>query len=87
MPVPSNERRERSISLRVLNFGIGDVDTKTPMRATDFTVIAALAQMELAIKRERINDSVIKRRTTFTESQIRTTAKLIQTGELATQVA
>ena len=91
------ELRERNIGLRVLNLGGGDVDTKTPMGAMVFTVMAALAQMELEIKRERINDSVNKRRTTggdlggrrptFTDSQIRTSAKLIQSGEPATQVA
>ncbi|MGP5022208.1 recombinase family protein [Glutamicibacter arilaitensis] len=93
----AQELRERNIGLRVLNLGGGDVDTKTPMGAMVFTVMAALAQMELEIKRERINDSVTKRRTTgsdlgcrrptFTESQIRTAAKLIQAGEPATQVA
>ncbi|MBM7766710.1 recombinase family protein [Glutamicibacter nicotianae] len=93
----AEELRERNIGLRVLNLGAGDVDTKTPMGAMVFTVMAALAQMELEIKRERITDSVAKRRTTggdlggrrptFTESQIRTATKLIQTGEPATQVA
>ena len=93
----AQELRERNIGLRVLNLGGGDVDTKTPMGAMVFTVMAALAQMELEIKRERITDSVTKRRTnggdlggrrpTFTESQIRTAAKLIQAGEPATQVA
>ena len=81
----------------MLNLGGGDVDTHTPMGSMVFTVMAALAQMELEIKRERINDSVTKRRTTggdlggrrptFTESQIRTAFKLIQAGEPATQVA
>lgn len=93
----AQELRERNIALRVLNLGGGDVDTNTPMGAMVFTVMAALAQMELEIKRERINDSVTKRRTTggglggrrptFTESQIRTAAKLIQAGEPASQVA
>ena len=93
----AEELRERNIGLRVLNLGGGDVDTKTPMGAMVFTVMAALAQMELEIKRERINDSVTKRRTAggdlggrrpiFTDSQIRTAAKLIQAGEPATQVA
>ena len=93
----AEELRDRNIGLRVLNLGGGDVDTKTPMGAMVFTVMAALAQMELEIKRERINDSVTKRRTTggdlggrrptFTDSQIRTAAKLIQAGEPATQVA
>lgn len=63
-----------NIDLRVLNLGGGDVDTKTPMGAMVFTVKEALAQMELDIKRERMYDSVTKRRTTggrrhtFTES-------------------
>lgn len=93
----AGELRDRSIGLRVLNLGGGDFDTKKPMEAMVFTVMAALAQMELEIKRERINDSVTKRHTTggdlggrrptFTDSQIRTAAKLIQTGEPATQVA
>lgn len=93
----AEELRERNIGLRVLNLGGGDVDTKTPMGAMVFTVMAALAQMELEIKRERITDSVNKRRATggdlggrrptFTDSQIRTAAKLIQAGEPATQVA
>ncbi|WP_431712133.1 recombinase family protein [Glutamicibacter uratoxydans] len=93
----AEDLRERNIGLRVLNLGGGDVDTKTPMGAMVFTVMAALAQMELEIKRERITDSVTKRRTTggdlggrrptFTDSQIRTAAKLVQGGEPATQVA
>ncbi|MGP5155053.1 recombinase family protein, partial [Glutamicibacter ardleyensis] len=93
----AEELRECDNGLRVLNLGGGDVDTKTPMGAMVFTVMAALAQMELEIKRERINDSVTKRRTsggdlggrrpTFTESQIRAAAKLLQVGEPATQVA
>jgi len=64
------------------------------MGAIVFTVMAALAQMELEIKLDRITDSVTKRRTTgrdlggrrptFTESQIRTAAKLVRSGEPAT---
>jgi DNA invertase Pin-like site-specific DNA recombinase len=59
--------------------------------------MAALAQMELEIKRERITDSVAKcraagkdlggRRPTFTDSQIRNALRLIDSGEPATQVA
>ena len=62
-----------------------------------FTVMAALAQMELEIKRERITDSVAKRRVagkdlggrrqTFADSQIRNALRLIEGGEPATQVA
>jgi DNA invertase Pin-like site-specific DNA recombinase len=89
--------RSRDAGLRVLNLGGGDVDTHTPMGSMVFTVMAALAQMELEIKRERITDSVAKRRAvgkdlggrrqTFTDSQIRNAVRLIDSGEPATQVA
>ncbi|WP_144836733.1 recombinase family protein [Kocuria rosea] len=89
--------RGRGAGLRVLNLGGGDVDTATPMGSMVFTVMAALAQMELEIKRERITDSVAKRRAagkdlggrrqTFTDSQIRNAVRLIDSGEPATQVA
>ena len=59
--------------------------------------MAALAEMELEIKRERITDSVAKRRAagkdlggrrqTFTDSQIRNVLRLIESGEPSTQVA
>lgn len=89
--------RQRGAGLRVLNLGGGDVDTHTPMGSMVFTVMAALAQMELEIKRERATDSITKRRAqgldlggrrpTFTDSQIRNAIRLIGTGEPATQVA
>jgi DNA invertase Pin-like site-specific DNA recombinase len=89
--------RGRGAGLRVLNLGGGDVDTGTPMGSMVFTVMAALAQMELEIKRERVADSVAKRRAagkdlggrrqTFTDSQIRNAFRLIEGGEPATQVA
>ncbi|GEO97352.1 hypothetical protein KTU01_34750 [Kocuria turfanensis] len=89
--------RGRGSGLRVLNLGGGDVDTATPMGSMVFTVMAALAQMELEIKRERITDSVAKRRAagkdlggrrqTFTDSQIRNVLRLIEGGEPAAQVA
>jgi DNA invertase Pin-like site-specific DNA recombinase len=89
--------RGRGAGLRVLNLGGGDVDTATPMGSMVFTVMAALAQMELEIKRERISDSVAKRRAagkdlggrrqTFTDSQIRNALRLIEDGEPASQVA
>lgn len=87
----------RGAGLRVLNLGGGDVDTKTPMGAMVFTVMSALAQMELDIKRERIGDSVSKRRAAgkdlggrrvkFTDSQIRGAAHLLEQHEPAAQVA
>src|SRR5690625_3910488 len=93
----AQQLREKGAGLRVLNLGGGDVDTSTPMGSMMFTVMAALAQMELDIKRERITDSVAKRRAAgkdlggrrraFTDSQIRSAMKLIDAGEPATQVA
>jgi DNA invertase Pin-like site-specific DNA recombinase len=72
----------------MLNLGGGDVDTSTPMGAMVFTVMSALAQMELDIKRERITDSVAKRRTaggdlggrpkTVSDRQIRNALHLIE---------
>ena len=89
--------RERGIGLRVLNLGGGDVDTGTPMGSMVFTVMAALAQMELEIKRERITDSVSKRRAAgkdlggrrpqFTDSQVNNARRLIDGGQSGTQVA
>jgi DNA invertase Pin-like site-specific DNA recombinase len=89
--------RGKAAGLRVLNLGGGDVDTNTPMGGMVFTVMAALAQMELEIKRERIGDSVSKRRAAgkdlggrkaqFTESQIRNAARLVDAGQPAAHVA
>ena len=93
----AEELRGRGAGLRVLNLGGGDVDTATPMGAMVFTVMAALAQMELDIKKERVGDSVSKRRAAgkdlggrrrqFTDSQIRNAVTLLEQGEPATQVA
>jgi DNA invertase Pin-like site-specific DNA recombinase len=91
------ELRRRGVGLRVLSLGGQHVDTSTPTGSMLFTVMAALAQMELDIKRERINDSVTKRRAagkdlggrsrSFTESQIRSAQRLIASGQPAAQVA
>jgi DNA invertase Pin-like site-specific DNA recombinase len=93
----SEQLRGRGINLRVLNLGGGNVDTGTPMGSMVFTVMAALAQMELEIKRERINDSVSKRRAAgkdlggrrqqFSDSQINNARRLIEAGEPASHVA
>ncbi|MHA7301478.1 recombinase family protein [Pseudarthrobacter sp. MDT1-22] len=93
----ADELRTKGVGLRVLNLGGGDVDTSTPMGGMVFTVLAALGQMELEIKRERIADSVSKRRaagkdlggrkTQFTDSQIKNAVRLIESGEPAAQVA
>lgn len=89
--------REKGVGLQVLNLGGGWVDTSNPMGSMVFTVMAALAHMELEIKRERITDSVAKRRAAggdlggrrqqFTDSQIRNAQRLIEAGQPATQVA
>jgi DNA invertase Pin-like site-specific DNA recombinase len=89
--------RGLDVSLRVLNLGGDAVDTSTPIGSMLFTVMAALAQMELDIKRERITDSVSKRRAAgldlggrrekFTRSQLEKARKLIDAGEPATHVA
>lgn len=89
--------KSKGAGLRVLNLSGGDVDTRTPISGMFFTVMAALGQMELEIKRERISDSVSKRRaagkdlggrkTRFTDSQIRNAVRLIESGERAAHVA
>ncbi|MCO4253603.1 recombinase family protein [Pseudarthrobacter raffinosi] len=89
--------RKRGAGRRVLNLGGGDVDTATPMGSMLFTVMAALAQMEHDIKRERVTDSISKRREAgkdlggrprrVTESQIRSAVRLVKGGEPAAQVA
>jgi DNA invertase Pin-like site-specific DNA recombinase len=93
----AEELRVKGTALRVLNLGGGDVDTGTPMGSMVFTVMAALAQMELDIKRERVGDSVSKRRAAgldlggrrqvFTERQIENAAHLIEKGQPAAHVA
>src|SRR5699024_940207 len=93
----AQQLREKGAGLRVLNLGGGEVDTSTPMGSMVFTVMAALAQMELDIKRERITDSVAKRRAAgkdlggrrraFTDDQIRNALTLIESGRPASQVA
>lgn len=93
----AEELRGRGVGIRVLNLGGGDVDTDTPMGSMVFTVMAALAQMEREIKRERITDSVAKRRAAgldlggrprrITDSQVRNAIRLIDSGEPVAQVA
>lgn len=93
----ADQLRDRGAGLRVLNLGGGDVDTATPMGSMLFTIMAALAQMELEIKRERITDSISKRRAAgqnlggrpqrVTDSQIRSATRLVHAGDPVTQVA
>lgn len=85
------------VGLKVLNLGGDAVDTSTPIGSMLFTVMAALAQMELDIKRERTTDSISKRGATgldfsgrrekFTAIQLEKAAKLIAAGDPATHVA
>ena len=89
----AEELRGRGAGLRVLNLGGGDVDTATPMGS----MMAALGQMEHEIKRERVVDSINKRRDAgkdlggrpqlITDSQIRNARRLIEGGETTAQVA
>jgi DNA invertase Pin-like site-specific DNA recombinase len=93
----AQELRSRGAGLRVLNLGGGDVDTSTPMGSMLFTIMAALAQMEHDIKRERIVDSIGKRREAgkdlggrprlISDSKIRNALRLVDSGEPAAQVA
>lgn len=93
----AEDLRTRGAGLRVLNLGGGDVDTSSPMGSMLFTIMAALAQMELEIKRERVTDSVKKRREAgldlggrprrITDSQIRNAVRLVESGEPAAAVA
>ena len=93
----AEELRGRGASLRVLNLGGGDVDTSTPMGSMLFTIMAALAQMEHEIKRERVVDSIAKRRAAgqnlggrpqrITDIQIRSAIHLVDAGAPAAQVA
>lgn len=93
----ADELRGRGAGLRVLNLGGGDVDTATPMGSMLFTIMASLAQMEHEIKRERVTDSISKRREAgkdlggrprrVTDSQIRSAVRLVEGGDPAAQVA
>ena len=84
----AHELRSRGPGLRVLILGGGDVDTATPMGSMLFTIMAALAQMEHEIKRERVTDSIAKRREAgkdlggrprrITDSQIRSAVRLVE---------
>lgn len=89
--------RERGVNLRVLNLGGEAVDTNTPTGRLLFTVMAGIAEMELEIKRERIRDSVAKRRAAganlggrpakFSDSTMSLARKLLGEGVPAAQVA
>ncbi|TFC87778.1 recombinase family protein [Cryobacterium sp. TMT4-31] len=93
----SKRLSDRGVELRVLDLGGEDVDTGTPMGSMLFTVLAALGQMEHEIKRERVLDSIDRRRKAgknlggrprrITNRQIRNANRLIEAGEPTAQVA
>lgn len=93
----ADELKAWKVNRRVLNLGGGNVDTGTPMGSMVFTVMAALAQMELEIKREHANNSITKRRDAgldlgvrrpiFSDSQIANARRLIEQGQPASHVA
>lgn len=93
----ADQLRRRGAGLRVLNLEGGDVDTATPTGSMLFTIMAALAQMEHEIKRERVIDSISKRKEAgknlggqprrITDTQIRSAVRLVEGGEPAAQVA
>jgi DNA invertase Pin-like site-specific DNA recombinase len=93
----ADELGMQKVNSRVLKLGGGNVDTGTPMGSMVFTVMAALAQMELEIERERINDSSTKRhdagmdlggrRPIFSDSQITNARRLIEQGQPASHAA
>ena len=86
----------RGVELRVLDFGGGDVDTATQPGSMLYTTMAALGQMEHEIKRERVLDSIDRRRRAgknlggrprrITNRQIRNANRLIEAGEPTAQV-
>ncbi|ASD21354.1 resolvase [Cryobacterium sp. LW097] len=93
----SKRLSDRGVELRVLDLGGEDVDTGTPMGSMLFTIMAALGQMEHEIKRERVLDSIDRRRKAgknlggrprrITNRQIRNANRLIEAGEPTAQVA
>lgn len=58
----ANRLKDEEKHLRVLNLGGESVNTSTAMGAMLFQVLAAISEMEHAIKSERIRDSNEKRR-------------------------
>lgn len=92
----ADELRGRGAGPRVLNLGGGDVDTSTPMGSMLFTIMAALAQMEHEMERERVVDSIARRRAAghnlggrpqrITDSQITSALRFVAAGTPAAQI-
>lgn len=93
----ADELQDRGVNLRVLNLGGEAVDTRTPTGRLLLMVMSGIAEMERAIKVERVRDSVAKRRAAgkdlggrperFTESTMDVARKLLDEGAPATQVS
>lgn len=93
----AEQLRSRGAGLRMLLLGRGDMDASTPRGSLVFTMMAALAQRELQVTRERIPDPVAQRRAagkifggrrpTFTDSRVRNALRLIESWEPVTHVA
>ncbi|MCI4660021.1 helix-turn-helix domain-containing protein [Cryobacterium zhongshanensis] len=84
-------------TLRVLDISESTDNSDASGRNTVLAVLTAVAGMELEVARDRIRESVFKRRSsstrrggrrkTFTEHQIRNALQLIESGEPPSQVA
>ncbi|TFB88309.1 recombinase family protein [Cryobacterium algoricola] len=89
--------RANGAAPRVLDISESTDNSGASGRNTVLTVLAAVAGMELEVARDRIRESVFKRRSssthrggrrkTFTEHQIRNALQLIESGEQPSQVA
>lgn len=93
----ADELQDRGVNLRVLNLGGESVDTRTPTGRLLLTVMSGIAEMERAIKVERVRDSVVKRKAAggdlggrperFTEDTMDVARRLLDEGVAAAKVA
>ena len=93
----ADELQDRGVNLRVLNLGGEAVDTRTPTGRLLLTIMSGIAEMERAIKVERVRDSVAKRRARggdlggrperFSEGTVDVARRLLDEGVPAAQVA
>ena len=93
----ADELQDRGVNLRVLNLGGEAVDTRTPTGRLLLTIMSGIAEMERAIKVERVRDSVAKRRARgadlggrperFSEGTMDVARRLLDEGVPAAQVA
>lgn len=93
----AHELHARGVNLRVLILGGESVDTRTPAGRLLLTVMSGIAEMERAIKVERVRDSVAKRKAAggdlggrperFTEDTMDVARRLLNEGVAAAKVA